>query len=150
MSANDAQSSGYGPARHLILYDGVCGLCNRLNAFVLPRDRRGLFAFAPLQSATAKTWLRRFGRPPEDLTTFYVVTNFRSDSPALLCKSRAALFVLRTLGGLWRWMAIVGLLPTRLLDVGYDVIARHRYRLFGRFETCVLPRPEYEHRFIDV
>jgi predicted DCC family thiol-disulfide oxidoreductase YuxK len=137
-------------AQHLLLYDGVCGLCNRLNAFVLRRDRRGAFAFASLQSATAKALLRSFDKPTEDLTTFYVVANYRSDSPAILAKSRAALFVLRTLGGLWRWIAFVGVLPTPLLDFGYDTIARYRYRLFGQYEACILPAPEHRRRFIDV
>jgi len=67
-----------------------------------------------------------------------------------LSKSRAALFVLTTIGGVWRAFAVLRVLPARLLDYGYDLIARNRYRLFGRYETCLLPAPEYERRFIDV
>src|SRR5437660_10678298 len=79
---------------HLILYDGVCGLCNRLNAFLLTRDTRGVFDFASLQSAAGQSVLRRFDRNAEDLTTFYVVTDYRSESSALLSKAGPALFVM--------------------------------------------------------
>jgi predicted DCC family thiol-disulfide oxidoreductase YuxK len=136
--------------RHLVLYDGVCGLCNRLNAFVLPRDTSGIFAFASLQSATGQSLLKRFGKTTSDLDTFYVVTNYRSDSPGLLAKSRAALFVLSTLGGIWRSFAPFRVLPAWLLDIGYDLIARNRYRFFGRYDTCLVPTPQYKQRFIDV
>jgi predicted DCC family thiol-disulfide oxidoreductase YuxK len=135
---------------HLVLYDGVCGLCNRLNAFLLPRDPSGIFAFASLQSATGQSLLKRFGKPTADLDTFYVVRNYRSESPDLLAKSRAALFVLSTLGGIWRLSAPFRLLPASLLDIGYDLIARNRYRFFGRYETCLLPTSQYKQRFIDV
>jgi predicted DCC family thiol-disulfide oxidoreductase YuxK len=136
--------------RHLVLYDGVCGLCNRLNTFLLPRDVDAVFAFASLQSEAGQSLLKRFGRASDSLDTFYVVTNYRSASPVLLAKSRAALFVLTTLGGFWRWLALFGVLPSTLLDRAYDVIARNRYRILGRSETCLLPAPEYKTRFIDV
>ena len=70
----------------MVLYDGVCALCNRLNNFVLPRDNRGVFDFASLQSAMGRSALQRFGRNPDDLNTFYLVTNYRSESSALLSK----------------------------------------------------------------
>ena len=136
--------------RHLVLYDGVCGLCNRLNTFLLPRDVDAVFAFASLQSEAAQSLLKRFGKATDSLDTFYIVTNYRSASPVLLSKSRAALFVLTTLGGFWRWLAVFGVMPTRLLDRGYDVIARNRYRVLGRHDTCPIPSPEYKARFIDV
>jgi predicted DCC family thiol-disulfide oxidoreductase YuxK len=150
MAGSSSQTPDAEIGTHLLLYDGVCGLCNRVNTFVLRRDPGGVFAFASLQSPTGKTLLRRLGKPTEDLTTFYVVTNYRSPSPAVLAKSRAALFVLQTLGGVWRWIAMVGVLPTAVLDIGYDTIARHRYRLFGQYDTCMLPAPEHQQRFIDV
>ena len=135
---------------HLLLYDGVCGLCNRLNNFVLPRDAQGLFDFASLQSEAGRSVLERFGKNPADLDTFYVVTNYRSQSPALVSKARAALFVMTTLGAPWRWLGFFGMFPTALLDRVYDLIARHRYRIFGRTESCLMPSPEYKQRFIDI
>src|SRR5438132_1048236 len=144
-SKNDAMSG-----QHLVLYDGVCGLCNRLNTFLLVRDTQGLFDFASLQSAVGRSVLKRFDRNPEDLTTFHVVTNYRAESPALLSKAGAALFVMKRLGGPWRWLALVGVFPRALLDRGYDLIARNRYRLFGKYESCLVPGAEYKKRFIDV
>jgi predicted DCC family thiol-disulfide oxidoreductase YuxK len=135
---------------HLLLYDGVCGLCNRLNQFVLRRDPAGVFVFAPLQSEAGRSALARFGRSAVDLDTFYVVTNYCSDSPALLSKAAAGLFVMRMLGAPWRWLGLLIVFPDVLLDAVYDLIARHRYRLFGRSETCLVPAAEYRRRFLDV
>jgi predicted DCC family thiol-disulfide oxidoreductase YuxK len=137
-------------ADHLLLYDGVCGLCNRLVQFVIPRDKRVVFDFASLQSDIGRSILRQHGRAPNDLDTFYVVTNYRTAAPALLSRARAALFVVTALGGLWRAAGLLGLLPTLVLDWAYDLIARRRYRLFGRYDKCLMPPPEHKNRFIDV
>lgn len=144
MSTQAPQASG----KHLILYDGVCGLCNRLNAFVLPRDPQGNFHFAPLQSQMSRTILGKFGRDPEELNTFYIVADYRSESPRLLWKADAALFVAGQIGGIWRLATIFGALPSSLLNVFYDLVARYRYRLFGRYDTCPIPKPEHKTRFI--
>ena len=136
-------------SRHLVLYDGVCGLCHRLNGFVLQRDANGVFAFASLQSETAQSYLKRSGKTSHTLDTMYVVRDYRSQTPMLLAKSEAALFVVGTIGGAWRWLALLRVLPTWLRDRAYDVIARNRYRLFGKYDTCLLPSPEYKQRFID-
>lgn len=128
----------------------MCGLCNRLNAFLLTRDAHGVFAFASLQSQTGQSLLRRFGKATVDLTTFYVVTNYRAESPALLAKSRAAFFVLSMLGGVWPALGVFRMLPTAVLDAAYDQIARYRYGFFGRYETCPVPAPEHRQRFIDI
>ncbi len=150
MAAPHQQAPASG-ARHLVLYDGVCGLCNRLNQFLLPRDPTAQFAFASLQSETARSILSRFGKTTEELSTFYVVADFRSDTPRLLARSRAALFVVKTLGGVWRWAGLLlSVLPVPLLDLAYDAIARNRYRLFGRYDSCLAPTPEYRQRFLDV
>jgi predicted DCC family thiol-disulfide oxidoreductase YuxK len=135
---------------HLILYDGMCGLCDRWIQFVLPRDHRGLFVFAPLQSPTARSVLQRFGRCPAALDTFYVVRNYQSDSPDLLWKGKAALFVLEALGGVWGAASALRILPAAVLDGGYDLVARNRYRWFGRLATCRIPAPHERARFIDV
>jgi predicted DCC family thiol-disulfide oxidoreductase YuxK len=136
--------------RHLVLYDGVCGLCNRLNQFILRRDRQHVFDFAPLQSATARKLLDQPPAIPEYLDTFYVIANYRQDTRTLLMKSRAAIFVMRTLGWPWQLAQTLAVVPSSILDKVYDLIARHRYRLFGRYESCPLPRPEYRERFIDI
>jgi len=150
MSGFGVEASGYGRGEHLILFDGVCGLCNRLTRFVLRRDTQGVFDFASFQSTTGRSVLKRFGRNTETLTTFYIVTDYRSDSPSLLAKGRAALFVMSTLkiGGVW--FHVFSIFPRGLLDFGYELVARNRYRFFGRMESCILPGEELKKRFIDV
>jgi predicted DCC family thiol-disulfide oxidoreductase YuxK len=135
---------------HVILYDGVCGLCNRLNRFVLARDVRGVFRFASLQSHFARGFLTGRGLDPGDLGTLYLIADFGTEREAIHTKSRATLLILTTLGGPWRVAGILDVLPTTLLDGVYDLIARVRYRIFGRYDSCPLPRPEWRDRFIDV
>lgn len=134
---------------HLVLYDGVCGLCSRLLAFLLVHDRRRRFAFASLQSERGRSWVLQSGRNPDDLTSFYVVTDYRQPSAALLAKSRAALFVAQAIGWPWKALTLFGALPTSWLDRVYDLIARHRYRVFGRYDRCLVPRPEDRSRFVE-
>ena len=134
---------------NLVLYDGVCGLCNRMLQFVLNHDRHGVFRFAPLQSATGRAIVERAGGDPDDLDSIYVVAGYRTPAARVLTRSRAALFVARELG--WPWMLArpLGLLPTTILDWGYNLVARFRYRAFGRYDQCLLPRPEFRDRFIE-
>lgn len=138
------------PGQHLVLYDGVCGLCNNVVQFVLRRDETGTFDFASLQSATGRSWLQRFGRSADDLDTMVVVTNYRSAAPAIVSKARAALLIAKSLRLPWRLAAVFGAVPDKLLNRAYDFIARRRYRVFGRSDTCILPRPEHRDRVIDV
>jgi predicted DCC family thiol-disulfide oxidoreductase YuxK len=137
------------PDRHLLLYDGVCGLCNWLVQLVLARDRSGQFHFAALQSTQATAALAAFGARADTLDTVYVVERYRSPAPRLLSHGRAALFVFSRLGGPWRAVTVLGLLPSAVLDWGYRLIAQHRYRLFGRYDACPLPGPGVRQRFID-
>jgi predicted DCC family thiol-disulfide oxidoreductase YuxK len=145
----EAQRSSVLEGAHLLLYDGVCGLCNRMIQLVLARDRRGLFHFASLQSEAARAALTPFGRTPADMATLYVLVNYRGAAPILLTRSRAVLFVLTALGWPWKAAALLSVVPPSILDRGYDVIARHRYRVFGRHEHCVLPPQDYQRRFLD-
>jgi predicted DCC family thiol-disulfide oxidoreductase YuxK len=150
MTALSPQGLSSGGGEHLILYDGVCGLCNRLNQFVLRRDARAVFDFASLQSATARSVLEQLGQNVESLTTVYVVQNYRSKSPVLRSRADAVSFVLKTLGvrGPLSWLFRV--LPEALVNFGYDLIARNRYRFFGKSASCTLPNAEISKRFIDV
>ena len=134
----------------IILYDGVCGLCNRLNQFVLQRDPAGMFRFAALQSGFAREALARHGKDPRELDTFYVLADHAAPTERLLTKSAAALHILRRVGGVWRLGALLRLVPARLRDRGYDLVARHRYGLFGKYDACPLPRAEHTQRFIEV
>ena len=133
---------------HLLLYDGVCGLCNRLVRFVLDRDRKGEFRFASLQSAMSKELLRKYGRDPDDLDTFYAILDKGLPTERILRKGRAGIFVLRRLGGIWSPAVLATPLPDFLLDLVYDNIASRRYRWFGKLDTCPMPRPGDAAKFL--
>src|SRR5688572_18930736 len=102
--------------QHLILYDGVCGLCNRWVVQILPRDPKGLFRFASLQSELGRSLLLRYGRNPDILDTIYVIAGYKSESPLVLSRARAALFVIGQLETPWRFLRIFEVLPTFILD----------------------------------
>ena len=134
----------------LLLYDGVCGLCNRGVQVVLRHDAKKTFRFASLQSEFAIGVLRRHGVKVADLDTVYVVVNGGGADESLLARSDAVLFVLREIGGLWRAGAwFLKWVLRRVRDWGYDWIARHRYRIFGRYETCPVPGEGERARFLD-
>ena len=140
------------PASHpILLYDGVCGLCNRLNQFVLRHDPEGFFRFASLQSPLAERILTRHGASARDLDTVYIVVNYNKPDESLLARSDAVVFVSTHLGGVWRPAGIlISWLPRWFRDWAYRVVARNRYRVFGRYETCMLPSPETRSRFLDL
>lgn len=134
----------------ILLYDGVCGLCNRFVQFVLRRDRNAVFRFASLQSALAARILGRHGADASDLDTVYVVLNHELQEERLLSRSAAVIFVLRELGGPPRFSAsLLQLLPRFLRDACYNAVARYRYRIFGRSEVCTLPCNQDHSRFLD-
>ena len=134
----------------IILYDGLCPVCNRLNLFVLRRDPIGRFQFAPLQGAFAHQVLARRQSLPPDLDTMYVLVAPGTPEERLLRRADGVHYVLRNLGGGWRFLASVGdLLPRCVCNAAYNAIARNRYR-FGRHEACPVPRPEWRDRFVDM
>jgi predicted DCC family thiol-disulfide oxidoreductase YuxK len=149
MAECSAQPPVCNEGRHLLLFDGVCALCSRMVQFILAADRRRLFRFASLQSAAGRAAVRRVGGDPDTLNTLYVIADYRTPDEKGLIKGQAQLFILETLGWPWKAAAVVGFLPVAWLDRLYDVIARHRYRVFGRYEQCLLPRPEHRGRFMD-
>jgi predicted DCC family thiol-disulfide oxidoreductase YuxK len=134
----------------IILYDGVCGLCNRLNQFLLKRDKHDRFRFASLQSRLAAELTLRHGANPKDLDTVYVVVDHNRPTEHLLARSDAILYVLTQLGGIWKIMGIAKLLPNTLRDAVYKIVARNRYRVFGKHESCMLPDPQNKEKFLEV
>jgi predicted DCC family thiol-disulfide oxidoreductase YuxK len=133
----------------IVLYDGVCGLCNRLNQFLLKRDNDDRLRFASLQSAFARELLRRHGRDPEDLDTVYLVMNYGEPSERLLDRSDAILEVLSILGGVWKLTVLGRILPRFIRNPIYNLVATNRYRVFGKYETCMLPEPRHRAKFIE-
>ena len=135
----------------IILYDGVCGLCNRLIQFVLKRDRNDRFRFAALQSEFAGDVLRRHGVNPALLDTVYLLLNYSQPEERLSSRSDAGIQVLAELGGVWRALAtIVKHLPRWIRDKIYNLIARNRYQLFGKHQTCQIPDEKYRSKFLDL
>jgi len=136
---------------HLIVfYDGVCGLCNRLIQFLLKRDRNDRLRFASLQSEFAANVLTRHGIDPKDLDTLHVVENYEEAGERVLNRSDAVLRATGELGGLWSLAAIAGsIIPRPLRDLFYRFVARNRYRVFGKSETCMLPEPRHRAKFLD-
>jgi len=138
------------PRNPVVLYDGVCALCNRFVRFVLARDRAGVFRFASLQSDLARATLLRHGQNPDALSTLVLVLDSGRPSERLLDKSSAAAFVLSQLTGVWKGLGRVLLLvPEPLRNAAYDLVARMRYRTFGRYDVCPVPPPAVRDRFLD-
>ena len=136
------------PVNPVLLYDGVCGLCNRLVQFVLKRDIHAHFHFASLQNDYATRILQRHSLDPPDLNTLYVV---EEPGERLTTRSDAVIFILRELGGFWRAVSVaLRIFPKSLRDWGYGAVARHRYRIFGKYQNCPLPEPKYRDRFLDM
>ena len=135
----------------ILFYDGVCGLCNSLVKFLLRRDKEGRLRYASLQSDFASKVLRRHGFDPKDLDTLHVVENYDQPDERLLQRSDAVLRAGRELGGLWGLLAAFAkIIPRALRDIAYRFVAQNRYRVFGRYETCMLPDPNQRSRFLDV
>lgn len=134
----------------LVFYDGVCGLCDRFVRFLLARDRQARLRFAPLQGELASRELRPRGHDPADLDSIVVIAGWQSTAPRVLARSRAVLHAVGTLGPGWRVLAVVArIVPPPIADAIYMAIARRRYRFFGRFAACPLPRPEWRSRFLE-
>ena len=133
----------------VVLYDGVCGLCNRLNTFLLKRDRHDRFRFASLQSGFAAKLLQRHGADAIDLDTVYVVVDYSKPSERLLSRSDAILHVLQRLGGVWSLAAAGRIFPKPLRDAFYKLVASNRYRVFGKYDVCLMPEERFKNKFLD-
>ena len=133
----------------IVLYDGVCGLCNRAVQFLLKRDRHDRFRFAPLQSSFAADLLARHGIDHTDLDTVYAVRNHGTPQEQLLTRGDAFLFFAEMLGGIWGMARLARIVPRRARNCLYDIVARNRYRVFGKSEVCMLPDPAYRHKFLE-
>ena len=128
--------------RPVILFDGVCNLCNSFVNFVMDRDG-GEFRFASIQSEAGAEMMRDAGLPPEALETFVVV-----DCDEVYTKSTAALYVLRRLGLPYSVLYPTVVVPSFLRDPVYDFVASHRYSWFGKRDKCRVPDEETKNRFL--
>jgi predicted DCC family thiol-disulfide oxidoreductase YuxK len=134
----------------VVLFDGICGMCNATVQFLLKRDRRGALGYASLQSDVAREVLARHGRDASDLDTVYVVTGFDTEAEQVFARSSAVLRMVAALGGVYRAITVLRVVPTFVRDFFYDRVASNRYRMFGKREACMVPSPEHRARFLAV
>jgi len=191
MASGGRQAPSHTAPRHLVLFDGLCGLCDGMVRFLLRHDRGRVFRFAPIQSTTGRAIVRGAGGDPDLPSSFHVVTDFfpGSEDPGLrthgaedpglrthgakgpglrthgsndpglrthgaaqsrvLTKSHAVLFVADQLGWPWRAGVAFRIVPNFMRDWVYNLIARARFRLFGRLEQCAVPGPDVADRFVN-
>lgn len=131
------------PDNDVILYDGVCIFCSRWVRFVMARDTARRFRFTPIQSDYGTRLAKAFGIDPDDPHTNAVIHN-----GVAYLKSDAALTVLGLLPG-WSWTRALFAAPKPLRDAVYSLIARNRYKIFGRYETCFIPDADMRARVVE-
>lgn len=131
------------PGQAVIVFDGICVLCNGWVKFLLRHDRAGRYRFAAMQGASGRALLMAHGLDPDDPSSFLL-----ADAQGMHTDSDAIVRVLTGLGGVWRVAGIAKLVPRALRDVLYRALAQRRYRLFGT-TTCTIPTPAQRARFLD-
>jgi len=117
----------------IIFYDGVCNLCNGLVQFILKKDPHWKFRFIAIQSHAGKDLLKRFKIPDDTLKTIIVIAG-----DSVYSRSRAIFKIFQEMGGIWKIVLILSILPVRINDFIYDIIAKNRYKIFGKNKECMM------------
>jgi predicted DCC family thiol-disulfide oxidoreductase YuxK len=139
MGADRALSNG-----PVVLFDGVCNVCNGSVLFIIKRDAQSKLKFASLQSEYGAEQMKRFNLPPSALDSVLLIKNGQ-----LFQKSNAALEIARMLDGMWPVMYAFKIVPIFIRDFFYDWIAKNRYRWFGKKDECMIPTPQVKARFVN-
>jgi predicted DCC family thiol-disulfide oxidoreductase YuxK len=140
-------SSPIGSDRHpVVLFDGVCNLCDRTVQFIIDHDPAARFRFAAQQSTAGAALLAEHGIPVGQGTADSVIL---VDGAKVLTDSTAVLRILAGFAGPWRFVGMLRIVPRPIRDVVYRIVARYRYRWFGRADECRIPTPELRARFLD-
>lgn len=134
-------------AKHLLFYDGQCGLCDRTVQLLLRIDKHQRFAFAPLQGTTAQARLKNLPSHLLQVDSLILIENFQEVDSQLFVMSRGVWRICWLLRGPWILLGWISFLPGSLFDWAYRIVARNRHRLFAQTE-CVLPDPAHKHRFL--
>jgi predicted DCC family thiol-disulfide oxidoreductase YuxK len=129
---------------HVVLFDGVCNLCNGAVQFIIKRDKHNRFLFASLQSPFGQQQLQKAGFDTSLLHSIIVIHNNK-----ILQRSNAALEIARHLTGIWPALYIFRIIPTFIRDAVYDFISKNRYRFFGKQDACMIPSKELKDKFIE-
>jgi predicted DCC family thiol-disulfide oxidoreductase YuxK len=128
----------------IILFDGVCNLCNASINYVIDRDKQKYFRYAALQSKSGETYLNKFNMPADVFNTIVLV-----EGDKFYTRSTAALRIAKKMDGAWPLLYTFIIIPTFIRNVVYDFVAKNRYKWFGREETCRIPTPELKSLFLD-
>jgi predicted DCC family thiol-disulfide oxidoreductase YuxK len=127
----------------IILFDGICNLCNSSVRFIIKRDPVGNFKFSSLQSKVGKKLLEKY-RVRNDINSFILLENNH-----VYTKSSAALRVCMRLNSIWKIFIVFIIIPKPIRDYIYDFIANNRYKWFGKSDHCIIPSPDDKERFFD-
>ena len=130
--------------QHVILFDGVCNLCDSAVNFIIDHDKKGVFKFAALQSPYGRQTLEKLGLNTHEFNSMVLISNER-----VYQKSTAALKIAKKLNGLWPLLYIFMIIPAFIRHAFYDVIAKNRYKWWGRKDRCKIPTPELKQRFLE-
>jgi predicted DCC family thiol-disulfide oxidoreductase YuxK len=132
------------PAHNLVLFDGVCNLCNGAVQFIIKRDPKKKFRFASLQSEIARQHIMALSPTEPELYSIILIKKGRAYD-----RSAAVLEIARDLSGLWRALYVFKIIPAFLRDAVYGWIARNRYRFFGKKDECMIPSADLKARFVE-
>jgi predicted DCC family thiol-disulfide oxidoreductase YuxK len=127
----------------VILFDGVCNFCNSAVNFIIKQDRKKIFKFAALQSVAGQNLLQQYNLPTQNFDSFILIDNSK-----IYKSSCAGLRLYNKLPWYWKWSQVFWIVPKLLRDAAYNVIAKNRYKWFGKKETCMIPSSEVKERFL--
>ncbi len=127
----------------IVLFDGVCNFCNSSVNFVIQHDRKGYFNFAPLQSTVGWELLNKYKVETSKADSVVVI-----DDGRVYLRSDGALHVAGKLDKPWFWLGFLIIVPRPIRDFIYRLLAKYRYRLFGKKDVCMIPTPELKQRFL--
>ncbi|MBK8980940.1 MAG: thiol-disulfide oxidoreductase DCC family protein [Ignavibacteria bacterium] len=127
----------------IILFDGVCNLCNSSVNFIIDNDSKNIFKFASLQSETGSELMKKHNLSSKDIDSVILI-----DTDRAYIKSNAALRIAAELGGFYKVISYLRFIPKFIRDFFYDIIAKNRYRWFGKKDTCRIPTPELKSKFL--
>ncbi|WP_240751412.1 thiol-disulfide oxidoreductase DCC family protein [Flagellimonas onchidii] len=130
--------------KKIILFDGVCNLCNGAIQFIIKRDKNDLFRYAALQSDIGQQLITERAIDTSKVDSIILIV----PGVAYFTKSDAALEIAKGFGGLWKTMTIFTWVPKTLRDAIYDLIAKNRYKWFGRKDSCMIPTPELQAKLL--
>jgi predicted DCC family thiol-disulfide oxidoreductase YuxK len=132
------------PNKKIILFDGVCNLCNSAVQFIIQHDTKDIFRFVALQSDLGKEILKHIGVNPTNIDSIILY----EPGISYYYKSQAAIEITKYLGGFWHFGTIFRIVPTKISNLFYDYIAKNRYKWYGKIESCMIPTFELKKKFL--